>query len=45
MLDSEKIELIREMIKDFWETGNVSEDSAVSLLNAIDVVVDFKRKD
>ena len=45
MLDSEKIDLIKEMIVDYWETGNVSEDSAVSLINAITVVANFKRKD
>lgn len=45
MLDSEKVDLIREMIVDFWESSNVNEDSAISLLNAITVVVNFKRKD
>ena len=45
MLDSEKIDLIGEMITVFWETGNVSEDSALSLLNVIETVVNFKRKD
>ena len=45
MFDSEKIDLIGEMISDFWESSNVSEDSAVSLLNAITVVVNFKRKE
>ena len=45
MLDSEKIDLIREMIKEFWANGSVSEDSAICMLNAIDVVIEFKRKD
>lgn len=45
MLDSEKIDLIEQMITDFWDAGNVSEDSAICLLNAISSVVNFKRKD
>ena len=45
MFDSEKIDLIREMIKEFWDNGNVSEDSAICMLNAIATVIDFKRKD
>lgn len=45
MLDSEKVDLIAEMISDFWNSSNVNEDSAVSLLNAITVVVHFKRKE
>lgn len=43
MLDSEKIELIKEMIADFWECGNVTEDGVVSLLSAITVVINFKK--
>ncbi len=45
MLDSEKVDLIRDMIADFWEGSNICEDSAVTLINAITVVVDFKRKE
>lgn len=45
MLDSEKIELIGAMIADWWEGSNICEDSAVTLINAITVVVDFKRKE
>ena len=45
MLDSEKVDLIMNMIADFWEGSNVNEDSAVTLINAITVVVNFKRKE
>ena len=45
MTDSEKIVLIKEMITDFWESSNVNEDSAITLLNAITVVANHERKD
>ncbi len=45
MLDSEKIDLIDQMLIDFWDNGNVSEDSAIAILNAIASVVNFKRND
>lgn len=45
MLDSEKIDLINQMLCDFWENGNISEDSAICLLNAIASVINFKRED
>ena len=45
MFDSEKIDLIREMIKEFLDNCNVSEDSVICMLNAIATVIDFKRKD
>lgn len=45
MTDFEKLSLVRAMIQDFWETSNVSEDSVVSLLNAITVVAHFERKE
>lgn len=45
MLDSEKIDLIAQMLVDFWDNGNISEDSAICLLNAISSVINFKRKD
>jgi hypothetical protein len=43
MLDSEKIELISEILKEFWMYEVITEDSAVATLNAIATVVDFKR--
>lgn len=43
MLDSEKIELISQMLKDFWECGYETGDNAIAMLNAIATVVDFKR--
>jgi hypothetical protein len=43
MLDSEKIELIKQMLNEFWNNGTVSEDGYFVLLNAIQSVVDFKR--
>lgn len=43
MLDSEKIELIREMLTNYWDGVNISEDSALALINAITTVVDFKK--
>ena len=45
MLDSEKVELISNILQEFWTAGIASEDSAVATLNAIATVVDFKRKD
>ena len=45
MLDSEKIDLIDSMLRDFWECSTASEDGCISLLNAIASVVNFKRKD
>lgn len=45
MLDSEKIELINQMLKDFWSNGYDKEDGLVTMLNAIATVVDFKRKE
>ena len=45
MLDSEKIELISELLKEFWICERITEDSAVTMLNAIASVVDFKRKE
>ena len=44
MLDSEKIELIEQMLKDFWECGYDTGDNALVMLNAIATVVDFKKK-
>jgi hypothetical protein len=44
MFDSEKIELIEEMLKDFWICERITEDSAVAMLNAIATVVDFEKK-
>lgn len=44
MLDSEKIDLIREMLADFWGSrGNPDQDAGCMLI-AISTVVDFKRK-
>ena len=43
MLDSEKIDLIDKMLTDFWNASNVTEDSAVCLLNAIASVINFKK--
>ena len=45
MNDSVKISLINQMLIDFWANGNVSEDSAIVMLNAIATVLDFTRKD
>ena len=45
MLDSEKIELIGNMLEDYWMCERITEDSAVAMLNAIATVVDFKRKE
>lgn len=45
MLDSEKIDLIDQMLTDFWNNGSVGEDSAIVMLNAIATVINFKRKD
>lgn len=45
MLDSEKIELIRELLTNYWDSVNVSEDSALALINAITTVTDFEGKD
>jgi hypothetical protein len=45
MLDSEKIELIRNLLSNYWESVNVSEDSALALINAITTVTDFCGKD
>ena len=45
MLDSEKIELIQQMLTDFWANGYDKEDGLVVILNAIGTVVDFKRKE
>ena len=44
MLDSEKIELINAMLVDFWECSNVTEDSAVCLLNTIATVINFGKE-
>ena len=43
MLDSEKIDLINNMLNEFWSNGTVSEDGCIVLLNAIATVVEFKR--
>ena len=43
MLDSEKIELIKQMLNEFWSNGTVSEDGCIVMLNAIASVVEFKR--
>ena len=45
MLDSEKIELIRAMLQDFWGTSGDPDKDAACMLTAISTVVDFKRKD
>ena len=45
MSDSEKIDLIRTMIADFWECSNISEDGAICILNAVTCVVNFKGKE
>lgn len=45
MTDSEKLELAKKMIADYWETSNVSEDSALALLNAITVTIHFDGKE
>lgn len=45
MTDSEKIELIREMLQDFWGASSNPDKDAVCMLNAISTVVDFKRKE
>lgn len=45
MTDTEKVALVGAMIQDFWECSNVSEDSVVSLLNAITVVINFEVKE
>lgn len=43
MLDSEKIELINQMLTDFWDCGYDTGENALCLLNAIASVVNFKR--
>ena len=43
MLDSEKIELLKNMLNEFWSNGTVSEDGCIVLLNAIASVLEFKR--
>ena len=45
MLDSEKIDLIEQMLVDFWDNSTASENGCIAILNAIATVVDFKRKD
>ena len=45
MLDSEKIDLIEQMLRNFWENSTASEDGCIAVLNAIATVVDFKRKE
>ena len=45
MTDSEKVTLVGAMISDFWECTQVNEDSVVSLLNAITVVIHFEGKE
>ena len=45
MLDSEKIDLIDQMLTDFWSNGYDNSDGIVVMLNAIASVVNFKRKD
>lgn len=45
MLDSEKIELIDQMLIDFWNNGYDNSDGIVVMLNAIATVVNFKRKE
>ena len=45
MLDSEKIDLIREMLQDFWGASESPEQNALCMLTAISTVVDFKRKE
>ncbi len=44
MFDSEKIGLIDLMLTDFWQCSNVTEDSAVCLLNAIASVINFGKE-
>ena len=44
MFDSEKIALINNMLEDFWMCSNVTEDSAVCLLNAIATVINFGKE-
>ena len=43
MLDSEKVELIGDILKEFWMYEVINEDSAVATLNAIATIVDFKK--
>ena len=45
MLDSEKIDLIEQMLIDFWNNGYDGSDGIVVMLNAIGSVVNYKRKD
>lgn len=45
MTDSDKIELISKMIAEFWENSNVTEDSAICLLNSVACVIEFKGKE
>ena len=44
MTDSEKIALINNMLEDFWQCSNVTEDSVVCLLNAIATVINFGKE-
>lgn len=44
MFDSEKVELIRKLLENYWETASVSEDSAVTMLSVIDVIVGDKKE-
>ena len=47
MLDSEKVDLIAEMVANFWEwhKEDYQEKGAFALLTAIATVAEFKRKD
>lgn len=45
MFDSDKVELVKAMINEFWSNGTVSEDSAICLLNSISCVLEFEGKE
>ena len=42
MTDHEKLGLVSKMISDFWACSNVSEDSAICLLNCVTCVIEFE---
>ena len=45
MTDNVKIDLIRNLLVNYWENVTTSEDSALALISAIATVIDFKKED
>jgi hypothetical protein len=39
--DSQKIDIIKAMMKEFWENRSVTEDGALTMLLMVDVVAGF----